>query len=178
MQKKIFLHLCWFFLVIFLGSFARAEIYQWTDEKGEVHFSDKNHEGAQAVTLQPIQTYQPGAAPPSDEKEKKTESPLKHVYKFVQIDQPLNNSTVRNNQGTVMVSLSLDPPLMKGDKVVVILDGQPMGAPQASATITLTNVERGSHSLSVQMIDAKNQEIGRGKEITFHMHRPTVQPRD
>lgn len=46
--------LLWIGLGLLLsGSAAKAEIYRWVDDQGNVHYSDKPHQKAKTVTVQP-----------------------------------------------------------------------------------------------------------------------------
>jgi endonuclease YncB( thermonuclease family) len=49
--------LCLIFLLIIAPFSVQAEIYQWSDTKGNKHFSDKPHQDAQTLHISPGYTY-------------------------------------------------------------------------------------------------------------------------
>ena len=155
-------------------SLSFAEIYKWTDSKGEVHFSDKPHPGAQPVNLPPVQTYSPEKIAPikqagSDE----DQSEQKNQYKFIKIVEPPNETTSRDNQGRVPVVVETSPPLKPGDKIQILLDGMPLGEPQESTSFLLNNVYRGTHTINAQIVDNKGNILLQTIDPTMlFMHRP------
>lgn len=156
---------------------ARAEVYRWTDSSGNVHFSDQPHKGAKPVELPPVQTYSPPE--PTPEKKADAGKPdddenLSPSYKSVSIVQPAPQSTIRNSQGLVPVVVEFEPKLRKNDKVQLIYDGKPMGEPQNKPFFTLTNVFRGSHTISVQVFSDEGVMINESEPVTFFMHQPRV----
>ena len=171
-------------LILILASLfvlpVEAKIYRWTDSSGQVHFTDQPHKGAVPVDLPPVQTYSPPEpaqkkvvnTPPSNAvNDDETSSP---GYKVVRIVQPTQEATIRNNQGLVPVLVEFDPQLKANDKVQLIFDGKPLGSPQNSPTFTLTDVYRGSHTVSVQVFSSDGQMINESEPVTFFMHRARV----
>lgn len=55
-QKKSF-YILQFLLLCFISSRIQAEIFQWTDEKGNKHYSDKARQGAKQLTIQTGYSY-------------------------------------------------------------------------------------------------------------------------
>ena len=152
---------------------SQAAIYKWRDKQGNVHFTDQPRDGAEKVNIPEAQTFTPPPIQkPQPTSQDKTVAP--RSYKSITINQPENDATIRNNQGLVAVSVSLDPALMKGDRVVLVYDGQKVGEPQATTSFSLDGVYRGTHTVSVQIVDSAGKVIGESSEVTFHMHRPRV----
>ena len=155
-----------------LASPLRAEVYKWTDNNGNVHFSDKPHTGAETVTIQPTQTYSPPhnqetSIPTTEETKGDTSTP----YTKIMIIQPQEQATLRNNQKMVSVVAAIEPELKKDDAVQLLFDGEPSGPPQTSLTFTLSDVNRGSHIILLQIIDKSGAIIGSSQPITFYMHQ-------
>lgn len=161
-------------LLFVCGSFA--QIYKWTDSQGVVHFSDHPHEGAEKLKMPEIQTY---SAPVSN----KTNTPsdqeaapqtIEHEYTKLDIIQPINEATIRNNQGYVVVSALLEPKLFDGDTLQMIFDGAPLGDPQPNLIFTLNGIYRGTHTLAVQVLNNKGEVLKVSDKITIFMQRPRV----
>ena len=60
-----------------------------------------------------------------------------------------------------------------GHQLVVLVDGQAQ-APVQGTNITLENVDRGSHTLQGQIIDAAGKVLISSPSITVHLHRQSV----
>lgn len=166
-------------LALLISIPAGATIYRWTDSSGQVHFTDEPHEGAVTVDLPPVQMYSPPPQEPNKEDSSQAKQPdddesLSPSYKAVKIVQPIPDATIRNNQGLVPILVEFEPKLRKNDKVQLIYDDKPMGEPQNSGTFTLTNVFRGSHTVSVQVLSEDGSVINESEPVTFFMHRPRV----
>lgn len=161
------------FLMIVGASYA--QVYKWTDAQGNVHFSDTPHEGAEQLKIPETQTYSPPASqlPSPPQTEDKLDD-KKHTYTTVNITQPDNEGTIRNNQGYVAVALQLEPELFPGDMVQMIFDGAPLGAPQPNLKFQLNGINRGSHTITVEVIDSNGDVVNTSNTVTFFMHRPRV----
>ncbi|MGQ3889536.1 DUF4124 domain-containing protein [Legionella sp. CNM-1927-20] len=161
-----------------------AEIYKWTDSQGVVHFSDEPHPGAEKVVLPPTQTAPPSSTntptptntpttPASTTNTVNSDSLTQPDY-TVTITQPQNDATIRNNQGYVSVAVNVEPEIQKGVMLQLIFDNQPLGEPQASKNFILNNINRGAHTLAVQLIGANGDVLSTSDVVTFYMHRPRV----
>ena len=71
----------------------------------------------------------------------------------------------------VSVVAAIEPELKKDDAVQLLFDGEPSGPPQTSLTFTLSDVNRGSHIILLQIIDKSGAIIGSSQPITFYMHQ-------
>jgi hypothetical protein len=166
------------FCICFIAfSASHADIFKWTDSQGNVHFSDTPRQGAVRVDLPENQSFSaPKTQPPSEEvsQPEKAGKQTGQVYTMVSIEQPQNEETIRNNQGSLAVSVKVTPNLMKGDKVQLILDGTPIGEPQPALQFGLNGINRGSHTIAVQIVDKKGNVIITSDSITVFMFRPTV----
>ncbi|MDN5869290.1 MAG: DUF4124 domain-containing protein [Nitrococcus sp.] len=161
-------------LFLLAAPVAAAEVYKWTDENGVVHFSDRPHPDAMRVDVGEPLVYSP---PPIDFEATATAKPSAAApgYAHFSIVEPQPEATVRNNPGTVVVRLEVEPDLRDGDRIQVLLDGQPVttGGPSAD-TVTLRQVYRGAHTLSALIKDNAGEVIARADPVTFYMHRPSV----
>lgn len=156
-----------------------TQIYKWTDSNGNVHFTDKPHPGAEEVQLPPVQTFSepvkptPPPASLAEGSARSTEAQVSHYDKF-SISQPADQETIRNAQGYISVILDIKPKLMAGDKVQMIFDGSPVGEPQPTPVIELQEVNRGSHTLAAQIVNAKGEVLTKTNMITIYMMPPRV----
>lgn len=167
-----------FFTGCLILSASHADIFKWTDSQGNVHFSDTPRQGAVKLNLPETQSFSaPTPTPPSPEETSEPErsgKQMEHVYTKILIEQPQNEETIRNNQGSIAVSVKVTPELMPGDKVQLILDGTPIGEPQPALQFGLNGVNRGSHTLAVQIVDKSGNVMSTSDSITVFLFRPTV----
>lgn len=163
-------------LTLFCNSISHAQIFRWTDANGTVNFSDIPHPGSQKIILPKTIT----TMPPEKKSEKTSEkSSLKAdestiEYEALFISQPANNETIRNNQGLVPVIVDLKPDLAPEHLLQLIFDGKPLGKPQSGLSFALNDVNRGSHTIAVQVIDKEGKALATSDAVTIYMQRPRV----
>lgn len=154
-----------------------AQIYKWTDAQGNVHFTDVPHDGAEKVKINESQTYSPPKPMNSNvpvQNEDPTPKNTARTYKLIEITQPQNEATIRNNLGFVVVSIQLEPDLSPGDVVQLLFDGAPIGEPQANLTFQLNGVYRGAHTVAAQVQTAGGEVLNTSEPVTFFMHRARI----
>ena len=102
-------------------------------------------------------------------------------YAEIRISSPADDASIRDNAGNVKVDVKLSPELRTGDKVELKLDGQSIGGGKKTA-FTLTDMDRGSHSLQALVKNSAGKVVARSASITFTLQRrskilqPGVQP--
>lgn len=86
------------------------------------------------------------------------------------IDRPTTGETIHSNTGTVPVAVSLPGrTIVAGERLRVLIEGKPYGADQPAMTFELQGIERGEHSLHVQLIDAKGATLATSRNVTFYL---------
>lgn len=150
-----------------------SAVYQWTDENGVIHFTDKPQQGAKKIDVREpssIMLEEPIRPP----QQQPSEVASFKRYKSVKILQPEYNLTIRNNQGLVAVAIVTSPELREEDAVQIYIDGNPAGPAQKGSTFSITGIERGSHALSVKIVGKEGKVLGTSNRVPFFMHRPRV----
>lgn len=160
---------------------ANAAIYKSVDADGNVVFSDTPLPGGKEVILPPTPTYTPRplAVPAAGAGAGTTQAPT--AYTSLLIVSPADGATIRDNTGAVAVNLVVEPPMTEksGHKLVVILDGKPQESAGNSTQVTLSDVERGSHTLRASILNADGQVQFSSGAVTFHLKRESIlQPRN
>jgi hypothetical protein len=92
------------------------------------------------------------------------------AYTGISVIAPAYDEGVRENSGTVTVVMGVDPGLRPGDVIEVLLDGQPV-ATAGGNQVTLSEVERGTHSLLARVVDPGGAVMIESEVSTFHMLR-------
>lgn len=152
---------------------AHADIYKWTDSQGNVYFSDKPQPGSEKVILHETQTFS-SPTPPKAPTQTETQKTETQIYKTFKILSPEPEATIWDNQGNLSILVQIEPALKKNHDLQLLFDGKPLGSPQTAPAFSLTNIERGSHTIVVTVIDKTRTVIQTTPSITFYMHKASV----
>jgi hypothetical protein len=151
---------------------SSAKIYVWRDESGVLVYSDTPRPGAEEV-----KTKTGNVIPSSTTIETQTldikNKKIKEEYQVV-VDHPKDNSTIRDNTGSVYISGSIKPIFKRGLKIQLLLDEKPHSTPQTHTMFALHNIDRGEHQIKMKLLNEKGKVIALSKVITFYMHRASV----
>jgi hypothetical protein len=172
--------------LIYAGA-AGARFYKSVDEQGNIVYSDTPTPGAEQLTPPPISTVESKPVPkePDTDAEKtgdddteETRKPPTKYTKFT-IVTPRNDDTIWDNNGSVPVSLALEPALdtENGHSVWVYVDGSAVVRKSLVLVHPLSGIERGQHTIRAEIRDDKRKTLKRTKNVTVHMKRASAIPR-
>lgn len=159
---------------------ASAEVYTYIDKDGNRVFTDQPPRGnAQKLELtprnaMPITPNGVRMPPPLYAPATPALPPGPPAYQLLRIIVPEPDATVRANDGALIVSATSDPALLPGHLYRLLLDGKPTGEPGRSPVFPLSNIDRGTHQLSVEIIDTLGRTIEQTPNQPFHMFRVSV----
>ena len=162
-------------LLILLAASVQADVYKSVNENGEIIYSDQPSPNSQRMKLPELPTYKappvPGFSSPQN-----TAPAVVNPYKSVKILEPENNATIRDNQGIVRVQVALDPPLMTkdGHKIQFYLNGEPHGMPVGTTSISFSNLDRGTYTLSTSVVNTDGVALMSSAPVEFHLHRESL----
>ena len=151
---------------------STAKIYVWRNEKGELVYSDTPRPGAEEVKTKPGNVIKSSTTVETQVLDIETRE-IAEEYQVV-INIPKDNSTIRDNTGSVYIQGSILPIFKRGLKIQLILDGKPYQKPQNHTKFSLRNIDRGEHQIKMKLLNEKGKEIALSKAITFYMHRASV----
>ncbi|MHC8356291.1 DUF4124 domain-containing protein [Pseudomonas sp. LB3P81] len=150
-----------------------AEVFTYIDAQGNRVFTDQpgsgNAKRVPLATSNRMSANPTGAAPVIAEKKTETK-PLFH-YDMLRVLVPEPDATVRSSAGELIVSITSEPGLQRGHRYRLLLDGQPTAEPGPSPVFALSNIDRGSHNLSVEILDEHGRTVERTANQPFHMLR-------
>ncbi len=160
-----------FSLLLILSVPALAQIYKYTDDKGNTVFTNQPPDGVAVdeVKLPPANTVNiktPELPPPLPDD---TQSERQQPYRSLAIGGIPDEEALRANNGTFTVTAHLDPALQQGHQLRFLLDGIPQAPASRSTSLQLNNVDRGTHQLEVEVL-AGEQVLQRTAE-TFTVQR-------
>lgn len=158
-------------LMLLVTGLAQAEVYKSVNEKGEVVYSDTPVQGAERMRLPELQTYTPPPVPKfrtADKPAAKT-----GIYDSFDFLKPGNESTIRNNLGIVELQLRLEPSLKlrSNHRIQFYMNGERYGPLLDRSAITISNVDRGTHTFSASVFDAGGAEQISTPTITVYVQR-------
>lgn len=144
-----------------------TKIYVWRNEEGVLVFSDSPKPGAEETEIKENTNVIPSVDTSIlDIKPKEIDEEYQ-----VEITQPENNSTVRDNTGSVYIAGRIKPIFKQGLKIQLYLDGKAHDKPQTHSMFALRDIDRGEHQIKMELINQKGKVIASSSEVTFYMHR-------
>jgi hypothetical protein len=167
--------LCWSVIalcaLLSLTPAVSAEVYTYVDAEGNRVFTDQPRRNAKKVDIAPTnRVAQPTNTPSRASRTKPAPSPI-FRYQLLRILAPEPDSTIREIQGNLNVTVTNDPELQPGHLYQLLLDGLPYAAPTRSPVFPLTNIDRGTHQLSVEIVDGNGRVLERTPNQPFHLLR-------
>lgn len=165
-------------LLLFVPGVASAVICKTVGPDGSVTYADvPAAQCEQPVDLPAFSTYTPRVPV------RATAGPVPGAavdgadfagYRALSITQPADGGTVRDNTGQVNVSLQLEPGLQSGHHVRLTLDGAPVSGNFGGLAIDLSNVPRGTHTLTAAIHDAGGARLIASDTIRFTMRQASI----
>jgi hypothetical protein len=155
-------------LLFCLTAGTSAQVYRWVDGDGQTHYSDRPVPGSDRVSVR-------SGAPTSQAELSSSEPPLAPLlgpYTSFEIVSPVGNETLRLESPILPVSLLLEPPLMAGHRLELVVDGVPIKAEDSIATqLTLSGLSYGTHVTEARVLDSAGI-VARSAPVSFHLRRP------
>lgn len=163
----------WLLAACLIALPASAEVFTYVDAQGNRVFTDQPGSGnAKRVPLATSNRMpaNPTGAPPVIAGKKAETKPL-FRYDMLRVLVPEPDATIRSSAGELIVSITSEPGLQRGHRFRLLLDGQPTAEPGPSPVFALSNIDRGSHNLSVEILDELGRTVERTANQPFHMLR-------
>jgi len=156
--------------VIFpISQTAFGQVFKWVDSEGHTQFSDRPQQDAQAIAID----LKDSGPSESTDQPASVEGALLGPYAAFEVVSPEQNQTLRPAQQDVPVSLIIDPPLLTGHQLNLVMDSVPIAVDRAAATqMSLTEVSWGSHQVFAEIHDSKGDTIARTPPVRFHLRKP------
>lgn len=169
MNRILFLFILLFAAQPLLAQQDSKKVFVTRDANGVTVFSDSPQPGSEEMNLSNraniMAATDPTLPPPK--------KPAKEAF-VVEIMQPEEQGTVRDNTGSVYVSGRISPMFERGLRVRLLLDGKAQGQPQNNAVFILRDIERGEHKLQIELFDQNGKLIASSPVTTFYLHRTSV----
>ncbi|MDH5469486.1 MAG: DUF4124 domain-containing protein, partial [Gammaproteobacteria bacterium] len=103
-------------ILLMLAMPLQAEVFKTVTPDGEVIYSDVKTSGSKQMNVPEAQTYTPVPLPPPEPDPAVSEQEAASaIYKSLVIDTPVNEETIRDNQGNIELLVSSNPGLIRTD---------------------------------------------------------------
>jgi hypothetical protein len=160
--------------IILLASSAAvaATVYKWVDDKGVTHFSDQPNPGAAKVHVDDPQSYSASASAPSSAATTPKRTPGSSMQ--CSIESPANDDVLMN-QFSVSGHAHFEPPPPPTAQISLLLDGRPAGSVDSGGSFSIAQVERGTHTLSIQVRGRDGTTFCESSSVTFHVRQASTQ---
>ena len=159
-----------FSIALCLVNTAHAEVYRSVDESGNIIFTDKPHKDSEKVDLPGLTTYE--SSPYKEIKARKTKKPVTKFISYAEfkIISPASKDTIRDPDGNIIVHFLITPKLQirLGHRIVLYVDGAKV-ASTTTSKYKLTNVDRGAHTLSAQIVDHNGRPFSKLISTVFYL---------
>ncbi|CAM3063842.1 DUF4124 domain-containing protein [Vibrio mytili] len=187
MKVQLMTSLCALSGLLYASTASTQIAYTWEDENGVIHFSDTPNQRSKAIALPDLEAAAPAPevesteslsldtntlSEPKPEAQQESEQPPALQLTML---TPTHDETIRSSRGLINIQLEANRKLGIGEQLQLLLDGSPYGAPQNRFTWQLKNIDRGTHTLSVQA-KRSGKLIASTSPITVHLHRASVKP--
>lgn len=149
---------------------AQAEVYRYVDKHGNHVFTDSPPEGAEKVPPKPVMTMPFPKVSPITNGRVEVKKPAIAEYKITLLSPPAD-MVYRRGEGAVPVAVSVSPSLREGHSLEVRLDGKPV---KDSAIPLDESLDRGTHTLTAQIVDAKGNVVAAAQSVSFHVQQPSA----
>ena len=150
-------------------------VYKVTDKEGNVTFTDapplNTDSSVETQTVHATNTSVAVAPKPVAASTAEVAEPVSYETVIV---APAEAATIPMGPGNFSVEAMVRPALSQGERVVLTVDGEPVGTPQRMATWQLTNIYRGEHRLQVVRVDGEGAKVNASSERTVYVMRPTA----
>jgi hypothetical protein len=151
------------------------EIYRWVDKDGIVHYADTpGSDKAVLINVIEPNAYDSGdtaiAAPPAGgaEEEPEPEGP----YQSLALVSPEDDQVYFGADSVVLVSAYLEGTLQPDHSIALYMNGKRLDS--RGPTAELSELARGSYTLSASVLDADGKSVISSRPVNFHVRQPSI----
>lgn len=164
-------------LILFSTHIVAADkVYKKVNPDGTVEFTDQPSRDAEEVPVSEVPTIKIKPAPPIPTRFdlQQKEKPQAFSYEQIVITSPANDEAIRDNAGNITIQGSVSPALRQelGHQLRWTMDGEVLA--QQDLILQLTNVDRGTHTVQLEVINAEGEVQASSSPVTFHLKRAFI----
>ncbi|AFV00012.1 DUF4124 domain-containing protein [Simiduia agarivorans] len=161
-------------LALLIALPASAQVYKTTDENGRVIYTDRPTERAEEVELR--ETNRAPAFDTPQRADNPTDNQAELPPYRVRITGPQPGTTLTPGERDLVVNFEANRPLTPGLRFQLLSNGSPLGRSTTGNSITVPEIERGEHRLTVIIYDQNDRILAESGAMSIYVHR-TVAPK-
>ncbi len=151
---------------------AEGQLYKCKGSKGETVYSDQPCPGGEPLPMKETPTFQALPPPTLPAPVSKSAPKAPTINYQLAITKPAPDEVLRDNEGNVAVAGTVSPQLGDDHKVRLLLDGQPTGQPGNQTSWDLTNLDRGEHTVAIEVFNTKTgKSVQASPSVKFMLFR-------
>ncbi|MFP5382564.1 MAG: DUF4124 domain-containing protein [Gammaproteobacteria bacterium] len=160
-------------LLLFAVSSTAAEIYRHVDAQGRITYTDQPTDSAEPVALEPLNTLPATANPAATTGQHMAPGTPFTGYQSLVLTGVENGAILRNPTAPVTLGTRMQPQLQPGHSLLIHHNGHQANTDNVSS-ITVPDIERGSHTFRAEVLDADGQVLIQSYDLTIHVHRASA----
>ncbi|MFP3874950.1 MAG: DUF4124 domain-containing protein [Thiohalophilus sp.] len=166
---------CLILLLLFtLPAVAADKIYKKVNPDGSVEYSDEPFEGSEEMPSKRIPSMSFEKSPDIDFQSPARDDQDADASYEVSVTSPANDESIRDNTGNVTLQGRVAPGLRGGHSLRWILDGEALD--DSGSSVQLSNVDRGTHTVKLEVVDNDGEVLAASSSVTFHLLRHSAIP--
>ena len=161
--------------MVWTGAAAAETVYRWVDENGVVNFSSEPRPGAESMDLGPVPTTRLDTPAPAREESEPASAADAPEYRLG-IGNLRDGQVVWNDARRLELVFDLSPQLAagRGHRLEVYLDDTRRAVLRDGRRVVLEDVDRGTHRVHAEIVDAEGRRLARSAELTIHHRQHSV----
>jgi hypothetical protein len=160
-------------LLLATASAWSAQIYRWVDAEGRTHFSDRRPTDAVSHLVQSDSPERGSDTPTEEPNEAPAEPPNVGPYAVFDILAPAAGSILTQPTDSLSIKLLLEPPLIMGQRIELVLDGRPFASNPDSTQWQMTGIGFGAHRLQALIRDSLGAILAATPAHAFELRQAT-----
>lgn len=157
-------HLSGFLLFLFFSNALGAPVYKSEDESGHPVFSDRAAESAEQIEIREPSTFKSSLYARKNKRVRSTPGNNNAVndnfkYRTLAITSPEDGAAIRDNAGNIVLHFLVFPGIQQGHTIHLVMDGQVRSSLDGAASVSLQNVDRGTHQFHLEVTRTKDSKV-------------------
>ncbi len=158
---------------------GESRIYRTVDEDGNVVFTDippREEVESEQIVVETPNSFAIEEAVPQEARDLWVVEPPAEgeeppfSYTALDIASPQDDEPIRENAGNISIIANVAPRLQSGHVMRLYMDGA-VAQEGPQSTFNLANVDRGTHTIALEIVDENGRSMIRSDDSTFHMLR-------
>lgn len=181
MKIKTLCYITLFLSIPLTWATTNRTIYKTILPSGEVLYSGSSEPGSEQIKLNITPFGTKGTATPNNASVPTNDMDLNAVDKIpmqyqVRFNTPKNEQLFGVGEPNIPISLDIKPALHATDRIQLFFDNKAYGILQSDLEYTLSNLDRGTHTLQAKVFSNKQSGESKGETgvISIHIFKPSV----